>query len=785
MKTRLLTVAKSLLGLPLTVLALVFIFKIIVTQLPTLTINFQTLHYDLFFYGILSFILFYFIRSYIWFRILKNSNYKLSFGESSYLWALSELKRYIPGNVWSFLGRTVLFQQKNVEKKDIAKGLIFEAQLFVIGSSLVSLLALPFYFSKEQTILEYIITWGIIGFVILYCCNELFRDKFTGKVKQIASFVFPFFTTGENIFLVWTSVIAVFFFGLGNYFVISSVVYLTPKLLPELIGVFAFAFVAGYLTVITPAGFGVREGIMIVSLSKIIPSGAAAFGALFSRLALIISELLFILFCTIWHKFPNKRIKLLQNLISEHPQVSILTALTALYTLYFTIVSFFRYDNFYTGRFDLGNMAQTVWNSLHGRIFVFTNPNGTEEISRLAFHADFMLVLLAPFYALWQNPKMLLLIQTLVVAAGAFFVYLIAKEVCKNRNLALTFGFIFLLNPSVQRANIYDFHAVTLVTTFFLATYYFLMKKRYKLFLLFAILAALCKEEVWLTVSLFGLLVFFIHKKRVFGSLLFMFSLFMFYILFWVAIPKALGSQHFALAYLSDFGDSPTKVVKGIVLSPNKIFQTVFEHSRLDYLKQLSQPVGYLFIFFPFFLIFAGPDLVIDLLSNNPQLHQLYYQYTATITPFIFLSAIYGAYWLRKFLVQKVPSIAKNINLLLIIYLVGFAFYSAYNFGPLPGAKDGNLDMFSRQLPDRVSVETYLSSIPRKYSVAASNDIGSHLASRENIYSIPYGLDRADVVVLLLNGTDPHAKEVYKQIGKDIHYYQVVNDGSFVAFQRK
>src|SRR6185437_8814861 len=123
-------------------------------------------------------------------------------------------------------------------------------------------------------------------------------------------------------------------------------------------------------------------------------------------------------------------------------------------------------------------------------------------------------------------------------------------------------------------------------------------------------------EEVWLTVALFGLLLFFSHKKRLFGSLLFLFSLAMFYILFWYAIPITLGAQHFALAYLSDFGDNPTKIVKSMILSPVKIFLTVIEHSRLDYLKQLFLPVGYLSIFFPFLLIFAVPDLLIDLLSS-------------------------------------------------------------------------------------------------------------------------------------------------------------------------
>lgn len=785
MRSHLYSLLKFFIGWPLSLLALFFIGKTITAQIPTIIHNFHSLHIFLLMYGIVCFIIFYFLRSYIWYRVLRQYGYSLIFKESSYLWAMSELKRYIPGNIWSFLGRTVLFQQRGVNKKDIAKGLIIEAELFVLGSGIVSLLSLPFFFSHSYQGYEIFITFLAIIILLSYCFNTILIKYFSTKLQTVLKFILPSFSFTENFFLIGISILALFFFGLGNYFVISSVFYLNPKFFSQLIGVFDLAFVVGYLSIITPAGFGVREGIVLLSLTKLVSAGLAAFGALFSRLILLIAEVFFIFLSHLWYKTHNHIVSQSEKLIKKHPQVSLLTIVTACYTIYFTVVSFLRYDNFYTGRFDLGNMAQTVWNSLHGKIFFFTNPNGTEQISRLAFHADFILVLLAPFYALWQNPKMLLLIQTLVVAAGAFFVYIIARDVLKHRNLALLFSFIYLLNPSVQRANIYDFHAVTLVTTFFLATYYFFLKKRYGLFILFAFLAALCKEQIWLIIALFGLLVLFIHKKRILGVSIFFVSVAMFYFLFWYAIPKTLGSQHFALAYLSDFGDSPTQIIKSIIFSPEKILQTIMQPARLDYLKQLFMPLGYLSVLFPFFLIFAGPDFLIDLLSNNPQLHQIYYQYTATITPFIFLSAIYAVFYLRKLKFLTNTFSPTVLNGIIILYLLIFSFSSAYLYGPLPGAREPNLDMFTRQLPDRAFIDAFLKTIPKKYSVAASNDIGSHLSSRENIYNIPYGLDRADVIVLLLDGTDPQAKAAYMRVKKDKHYYEVVHKDGFVAFARK
>lgn len=784
MKSHLYSVMKFAIGWPLSLLALFFIIKILSTQVSTLVANLHTIEPALLSFGIFSFVIFYFLRSYLWCRILKQYDHDIPFRESGYLWAMSELKRYIPGNVWSFLGRAVLFKEKGVTKKDIGKGLIIEAAIFVLGCAVISLLSLPFLLPTQYAGYGSFIEFLVIVTVILYCQNRKISSLFSGKLRNLIHFLFPPFPPRETFFLIGLSTIALFFFGLGNYLVITSVVFLDPKIILPLIGVFVLAFVAGYLSIITPAGFGVREGVVLFALAKIIPSALAAFGALFSRVILIVSELIFILLSYLWHHTNNTFILSIEKLITKHPQVSIVGVLSFFYTIYFTTVSFLRYDNYYTGRFDLGNMAQTVWNTLHGNIFLFTNPNGVEQVSRLAFHADVILIFFAPFYAVWENPKMLLLIQTVVVAAGAFFVYAIARDVLKHRNLALVFAFAYLLNPSIQRANIYDFHAVTLVTTFFLAAYYFFLKKRYKYFILFALLAALCKEQIWLVVSLFGFLLFFWHKKWILGTGIFVFSIGMFYYLFWHAIPNALGAQHFALSYLSDFGDSPAQIIKSIFLSPDKIVEIILEPSRMKYITQLFSPLGYVSFLFPFFLIFAGPDLLINLLSSNVQLHQIYYQYTATITPFIFLSAIYGAYVLRKLPTKQLNISASFLTFALIIYILTASLKGAYLFSPLPGSKEPNLHMFTKQIQNRAIIDEYLAQIPQEASVAASNDLGSHLSHRKNIYVVPFGLDRADVVVLLIT-TDPQAEKALVAVRKDRHYKEVLHKDGFYAFERK
>jgi len=450
---------------------------------------------------------------------------------------------------------------------------------------------------------------------------------------------------------------------------------------------------------------------------------------------------------------------------------------TIAYSIYFTVTTFLKYNNYYMGRFDLGNMAQTVWNTMHGKIFLLTDPNGTQEISRLAFHADFILILVSPFYLLWEDPRMLLLIQTLVLSLGGVFVYLISNQILKNKLLSLIFALCYFLNPAVNYVNLFDFHAVALATTFFLATFYFILNSKYKLAILFLILAGITKEQVWLVDAFFGLYLILVRKQKILGTSTLIASLFLFYALIWVAIPKSLGGEHFALSYYSDYGDSPGTVIKNVLFSPVKTLSTIFMHDRLEYLSQLFAPLGYLSIFaFPV-LIFAAPDLGIDLLSRNSGLHQIYYQYSATITPFIFISAIYGVHFLRK----RIPEIPyRGITaFVLILTLV-----SAYNYGPLFFAKKAQIEMFTKPLENRAEVDKYIDSIPNSFSISSTNNLGSHLSHRENIYTIPQGMDRADIVMFLMRGANDQEKRTLNQIQNDPDYKLIKQDQTFYVFKK-
>lgn len=710
----------------------------------------------------------------MWQLFLRNEGHNVSFRKSLYRWEFSELKRFVPGNVWSFLSRAALFEDLGVPKTITAKGLVYEIELVILGSAILSILSLPLIASYFG--LNLMFTSSIYILIIMAgVAFLLFQNKLPiGKLKTII----PELTFSKNLQFLLFYIAACFFFGAGTFLSAVSIIDLSFSNLFQYVGFFSFSLLVGYLSVITPSGLGVREAVITFGLAKLILLPQAALIAIFSRIALIISELLFAFVTYLLANPIQQTLNQTQGFIRKYLYEILLGIMFVFYNFYFILASFLKYENYYNGRFDLGNMAQTVWNTFHGNIFMLTDPNGIREISRLAFHADFILILLSPLYFIWEDPRMLLLIQTIVLSFGGIFVYLIAIHLLKNKIIALSFALCFFINPAINYTNLFDFHAVTLATTFLLGAFYFILKSNYKAVILFLIFAGITKEQIWAVVALFGLYLAFINKQKVLGLSIFAASSIIFYLLIWKLIPNALGGEHFATQFFGEFGDSPGDIIKSMLLHPIQTIQTLLMPDRISYIKQLFLPLGYLSLAaFPF-LIFAGPDLLINLLSGSPQMHQIYYQYSAAITPFIFISGVYAVYFITN--KTKVIPIAIFSGAIVL-----FSIISAYDYGPLPFAKKPTDSMFKEPLVVKQKVNDYIQTISPDAAISASNNLGSHLSHRNRIFTIPVGIEEADQVMFLITkGTNQKEKDALLNIQLNSEFELEMQEQNFYVFKR-
>jgi uncharacterized membrane protein len=388
-------------------------------------------------------------------------------------------------------------------------------------------------------------------------------------------------------------------------------------------------------------------------------------------------------------------------------------------------------------------------------------------------YKDFLLVLFAPFYFIWADPRVLLFFQSFALASGGVFVYLIAKKILQDKLLSLILGASFLFNFWVHEENIFDFHAITLATGLLLGAFYFLLKKRHLLFSLFLFLSVLTKENVFLISAIFGAYFIIIEKKKAIGFALTAISLCAFLYLTSVAIPGARGTDHFALSYYSYLGDSTTGAIKNLFFKPNIILSHIFTFSTLNYLHELLLPTGYLALLSPLTLLFALPDLAINILSSNQNLRSYQYHYGALIVPFLYIATIYGV----KFILKKYDK--KNTKKILSYYLLSTMIISLFLYSPIPGMKGADYRPFTDTSSHKI--KDYLSIIPPNASVSASNNIGAHLSHRDEIFVIPQALETADYVVLY--GEQPTTVDLVSARSYDTLIADQVNN--FYLFKKK
>ena len=113
----------------------------------------------------------------------------------------------------------------------------------------------------------------------------------------------------------------------------------------------------------------------------------------------------------------------------------------------------FRYNNFDHGKFDLGNMTQMAWNTLHGRFMHLTDYFGTNMPRWGMSHVDPILVIFLPIFALIPHPLTLVFSQIILVLFTALVVFKLAELEIKSKFMACVMAVGFLLYPAVGYLN--------------------------------------------------------------------------------------------------------------------------------------------------------------------------------------------------------------------------------------------------------------------------------------------------------------------------------------------
>jgi len=324
----------------------------------------------------------------------------------------------------------------------------------------------------------------------------------------------------------------------------------------------------------------------------------------------------------------------------------LLIVVMLVYALEMSHQAVLRYDTFKATAFDLGNMDQVIWNTIHGRWFQFTNQ-ATDYYgppTRLAVHFEPIILPLSLLYLFYADPRILLVFQTLVLVSGALPVFLLTRKYLPEWPiLAALMVVAYLLSPALLGINIFDFHPISLATPLLLYAMLALDHKRYGWFILACILAAMCKEDVPLTIAVLGLFLIWKYKLPRLGITLTIGGLLWSFIGFSIISHFYPGAQHNNFWYrYQALGSSPGEAIVNLIIHPWLFFTTFITLNRLYYLASLFRSTGFLSLLAPEWLLLALPGLAVNLLSTDSLNYSGVYHYNAGIIPFVMLSAIHG-----------------------------------------------------------------------------------------------------------------------------------------------
>ncbi len=241
--------------------------------------------------ALLMIMLSYTINCWLWLYFARIYGISSSFLRAGKAWTQSQLGKYIPGKVSVFIFRISAYPQalkSNVAIASAYEYITNQAASCIIILISISLLplALPEYLRVAAII-------GIISSLILLVPALFipFSNKLFTLLKQSTLDKAPSYS--KMLLFVAAYIISLFIQSAGLYLVIISLSDLGVEHLITIVGMYQAAALAGIFAVFTPAGLGVREGVLVLIVPILaIPEPVVIVSVLLMRLLTILAELL-------------------------------------------------------------------------------------------------------------------------------------------------------------------------------------------------------------------------------------------------------------------------------------------------------------------------------------------------------------------------------------------------------------------------------------------------------------------------------------------------------------
>ncbi len=347
---------------------------------------------------------------------------------------------------------------------------------------------------------------------------------------------------------------------------------------------------------------------------------------------------------------------------------------------------------------DLAQFDQALWNTWHGNVLGFTQYGGLPE-TLLTDHFEPIMLLVAPLYLIWPDPRALLILQAGALALGGWLVYRLALSYLVVPLVAVCAAFAYLAHPGVVNSALAaggSFRPDSLTVPLFLAALLALEYRRWVATVVLVVLAMMCKEYIALVVIPLGFYVIYHYRRPGLGVLLSALGVVWFVGVMFVVMPAlrgGSGSIHFALNFGQMGGEAGAGgIAETLLREPRTVLRLAATQPDILALFFAFLSLAFLPIFHAALALVGLPIVAMFALTTVPDLFEFH---LLPALPFFFAAALVGvanlSTWIGRRTHREVGQLRTSWGVVLLSASLAAAFF--WSIGPL------GLNFWSTDLP--------------------------------------------------------------------------------------
>lgn len=232
------------------------------------------------------------------------------------IYFISQVAKYLPGGIWAFPGRALVYQAVGVDKVASVVSVVREVIGLYLGAAGIGLLGLIQGLPIADWINITIFLGVLVSILFIILTQVMDLSNYFKRFKFMQSANLAIVETGNSrLKLHWLgfalalSSLYWIITGIGFHYIILAVksnAYTLTWL--QSTSIFSLAWCAGFVVFLAPAGIGVRESALTLLLSQSVPVSEALSIAIVARLWWTATEAIFIIISLFWFSGKANRV---------------------------------------------------------------------------------------------------------------------------------------------------------------------------------------------------------------------------------------------------------------------------------------------------------------------------------------------------------------------------------------------------------------------------------------------------------------------------------------------